>query len=44
VEGHDFWVDPQEELVGVLLTQILPDAPLSYSDLFVPVVYQAIID
>jgi CubicO group peptidase (beta-lactamase class C family) len=39
-----FWVDPQEELIGIFMTQILPDAPLPYSDLFVPVVYQAIID
>jgi CubicO group peptidase (beta-lactamase class C family) len=39
-----FWVDPQEELIGVFLTQLLPDAPLPYSDLFVPVVYQAIVD
>jgi CubicO group peptidase (beta-lactamase class C family) len=39
-----FWVDPKEELIGIFLTQLLPWAPLPYSDLFVPVVYQAIID
>ena len=39
-----FWVDPQEQLIGIFLTQILPEAPLPYSDLFVSVVYQAIVD
>jgi CubicO group peptidase (beta-lactamase class C family) len=39
-----FFVDPEEELIGIFLTQILPEAPLPYSDLFVPVVYQAIVD
>jgi CubicO group peptidase (beta-lactamase class C family) len=39
-----FWVDPREGLIGIFLTQILPDAPLPYRDLFVPVVYQAIVD
>ncbi len=39
-----FWVDPQEELIGIFLIQILPESPLPYRDLFVPVVYQAIID
>ncbi len=40
----NFWVDPEEELVGVFLIQILPEAPIPYRDLFRPVVYQAIID
>jgi CubicO group peptidase (beta-lactamase class C family) len=39
-----FWIDPQEELVGVFMTQLLPDSPLPYRDLFRPVVYQAIVD
>jgi CubicO group peptidase (beta-lactamase class C family) len=39
-----FWVDPQEELIGIFLIQILPESPLPYRDLYVPVVYQAIID
>ena len=39
-----FWVDPQEELIGIFLIQILPESPLPYSDLYIPVVYQAIID
>jgi len=39
-----FWVDPQEELIGIFLIQILPESPLPYRDLYIPVVYQAIID
>jgi CubicO group peptidase (beta-lactamase class C family) len=39
-----FWVDPEEELVGIFMTQIMPESPLPYRELFKPVVYQAIID
>ncbi len=39
-----FWVDPQEELIGIFLIQILPESPLPYRLLFAPVVYQAMID
>ena len=39
-----FWVDPQEELIGIFMTQILPESPLPYRELFKPVVYQAIVD
>jgi CubicO group peptidase (beta-lactamase class C family) len=37
-----FWVDPEEELIGIFLIQILPRAPIPYRDLFKAVVYQAI--
>ena len=39
-----FWVDPQEKLIGIFLIQILPESPFPYRDLYIPVVYQAIID
>lgn len=39
-----FWIDPEEALIGIFLTQILPESPLPYRDLFRPVVYQAIVD
>ncbi len=39
-----FWVDPEEELIGIFLVQILPRSPIPYRDLFKPVVYQAIVD
>jgi CubicO group peptidase (beta-lactamase class C family) len=38
-----FWVDPEEELVGIFMIQIMPESPLPYRELFKPVVYQAII-
>jgi CubicO group peptidase (beta-lactamase class C family) len=39
-----FWIDPQEELIGIFLTQLLPESPLPYRNLFRPLVYQAIAD
>jgi CubicO group peptidase (beta-lactamase class C family) len=39
-----FWVDPQAELIGIFLVQILPTSPLPYRELYKPVVYQAIVD
>ena len=42
--GTAFWIDPEEELIGIFMTQLLPDSPLPYRDLFKPVVYQAIVD
>jgi len=39
-----FWIDPREDLIGIFLIQILPEAPLAYRDLFRPVVYQSVID
>lgn len=39
-----FWIDPEEQLIGIFLTQLLPESPLPYRDLFRPVVYQAIVD
>ena len=39
-----FWIDPEEAVIGIFLTQILPESPLPYRNLFRPVVYQAIID
>jgi CubicO group peptidase (beta-lactamase class C family) len=39
-----FWVDPEEDLVGIFLIQVFPRPPIAYRDLFKPVVYQAIVD
>ena len=39
----DFWVDPQEELVGILMAQYQPPAHLLRPD-FKVMVYQAIVD
>jgi CubicO group peptidase (beta-lactamase class C family) len=40
--GTSFWVDPQEQLVGVLMIQTMLD--LGKGDLFKRLTYQAIVD
>ena len=43
--GTGFWVDPQEELICILMTQAAPGAPRRYDrQLFKQLVYQAIND
>lgn len=39
-----FWVDPEEELIGILMTQIRPYRHLSLRQQFRALTYQAIID
>jgi CubicO group peptidase (beta-lactamase class C family) len=39
----DFWVDPQEELIGLFMVQLLGDAPW-LADQFRVLAYQAIVD
>ena len=39
-----FWVDRQEELVGIVLTQLLPDGTYPIRQLMQQMTYQAIID
>jgi len=41
--GTYFWIDPQEELIGILLTQA-PGARVYYRKLFRQLVYAAITD
>jgi CubicO group peptidase (beta-lactamase class C family) len=40
----DFWVDPQEKLVAVFMSQLLPSGGLNLHDKFRALVYQAIED
>lgn len=42
--GTRFWIDPEEELVGVFMINILPYRGLPYGDEFKRLVYQAIVD
>ena len=42
--GTTFWVDPQEELIAILLTQYIPLVPFSLHADFKTLVYQALID
>ncbi len=39
-----FWVDPKEELVGIVLTQLLPDGTYPMRQLMQQLTYQAIVD
>ena len=42
--GTEFWVDPQEELIGLLFTQRVPGDVLSIGDELRALTYQALID
>ena len=39
-----FWVDPKEELVGLILTQLLPAETYPMRHLMQQLTYQAIVD
>ena len=41
--GTFFWVDPQEEIVGVYMTQA-PSPIRAYRKMFKALVYQALVD
>jgi CubicO group peptidase (beta-lactamase class C family) len=42
--GTRFWIDPQEELIGIYMIQILPHDGLNYGSEFRVLAYQAIAD
>ena len=42
--GTKFWIDPQEELIGIYMVQILPHSGLRYGEMFKQLVYQSIAD
>lgn len=42
--GTRFWIDPDEEMVGVFMIQILPHGGLTYGTEFHNLAYQAIVD
>lgn len=42
--GTKFWIDPQEELIGIYMIQILPHTGLEYGSEFRVLTYQAITD
>ena len=39
-----FWVDPKEELIGLLMTQLIGHSGLALADLFKGLAYQALMD
>ncbi len=42
--GTRFWIDPQEQMIGVFMVQILPHANLTYGGEFKQLAYQAVND
>ena len=42
--GTGFWIDPQEQMVGVFMVQILPHTGLNYRNQYKALAYQAIAD
>jgi CubicO group peptidase (beta-lactamase class C family) len=42
--GTKFWIDPQEDLIGIFMIQILPHTGLEYGSEFRVLTYQAIAD
>jgi CubicO group peptidase (beta-lactamase class C family) len=42
--GTRFWIDPNEELIGIFMVQILPHTNLQYGTEFKNLAYQSIVD
>ena len=42
--GTKFWIDPQEQLIGIFMVQILPHTGLEYGSEFRVLAYQSIVD
>ena len=43
IDGTSFWVDPEEDLIGVFMIQIRPNRDINFRDQFKRLVYQALI-
>ncbi len=44
IRGTSFWVDPEEDLIGVFMIQIRPNSDITFRRQFKRLVYQAVID
>jgi CubicO group peptidase (beta-lactamase class C family) len=42
--GTNFWVDPAEQLIGIIMTQVSAETPTTIGSAFLGLTYQAIID
>ena len=42
--GTKFWIDPQEQLIGIYMVQILPHTGLTFGNEFKILAYQSIVD
>ena len=39
-----YWIDPEERLVGIIMTQLLPAGTLNLNRLFYTMTYQAVVE
>ncbi len=44
VQGTSFWVDPEEDLIGIFMIQIRPNRDITFRRQFKRLVYQAVIN
>ena len=44
IRGTSFWVDPEEDLIGVFMIQIRPNRDVTFRRRFKRLVYQALIE
>ena len=44
VQGTSFWVDPEEDLIGIFMIQIRPNRDVTFRQQFKRLVYQAVIE
>jgi CubicO group peptidase (beta-lactamase class C family) len=44
VAGTSFWIDPQQDMIGVFMIQIRPNRDVNFRDQFKRLVYQAVVN
>jgi len=44
VAGTSFWIDPEQDLIGIFMIQIRPNRDVNFRDQFKRLVYQAVVD
>ena len=44
VAGTSFWIDPENDLIGIFMIQIRPNRDVNFRDQFKRLVYQAVVD
>jgi CubicO group peptidase (beta-lactamase class C family) len=42
--GTNFWVDPAEQMIGIIMTQVSPETPTTIGAAFLALAYQAVTD
>jgi len=44
VAGTSFWIDPQQDMIGIFMIQIRPNRDVNFRDQFKRLVYQAVVE